>query len=106
LVKSSEGLFVDLEPLVEFAKGGIVSKTLLETPQSEIDIFCIFSWQSLSGHTSRFLAVIHVLSGKATVSLGKNIHSAKTNSWFYLPAHLPHSVKAEEDLVFLLTLFK
>jgi quercetin dioxygenase-like cupin family protein len=92
--------------MIEFAKDGIVSKTVAELEGNEISLFCMATNQSLSTHSASFSAIIHVLQGKGEITLSTEVYEAKPNSWFSLPKNLPHSVKATENLVFLLTLFK
>jgi len=101
-----KGVFKNLEGMIEFAKDGIVSKVVAEVEGNEISLFCMAAGQQLSTHSASFPAVIHVLQGKGMVVLGKEAYEANPNSWFSLPKNLPHSVKATENLVFLLTLFK
>jgi len=103
---SGRGIFKNLEEMIEFAKDGIVSKVVPEVAGNEISLFCMASEQQLSTHSASFPAVIHVLRGKGEITLGKDVYEAKPNSWFNLPKNLPHAVKATENLVFLLTLFK
>ena len=104
--KSKEGIYADLEGMIEFPRDGIVSKTVLKTTGKDITLFCMSSGQLLSSHTSSYPAIIHVLQGKGEVTLAKKKYEAKPNSWFYMPADLPHAIKATENLVFLLTLFR
>jgi len=103
---SGKRVFKDLEGMIEFAKDGIVSKTVAEVEGNEISLFCMATGQQLSTHSAGFPAVIHVLQGKGEITLGKEAYEAKPNSWFSMPRNLPHAVKAIENLVFLLTLFK
>jgi len=102
----AQGVYANLENIIEFARDGIVSKVVLKAADKEVSLFCMSSGQSLSSHTSSYPAIIHVLRGKGEVTLAKKKYEATTNAWFYLPANLPHAVEAIEDLVFLLTLFK
>jgi len=92
--------------MIEFARDGIVSKTVLNETDKEVSLFCMSAGQALSSHTSSFPAIIHVLRGKGQVTLANKKYEAKPNAWFYMPAKLPHAIQATEDLVFLLTLFK
>jgi quercetin dioxygenase-like cupin family protein len=92
--------------MIEFAKDGIVSKTVLKAPDKEISLFCMSTGQMLSSHTSSYPAVIHVLRGRGEITLAKEKYDAKINDWFYMPANLPHALLSTENLVFLLTLFK
>jgi quercetin dioxygenase-like cupin family protein len=101
-----KGIFKNLEDMIEFAKDGIVSKTIAEIEGNEISLFCMAAGQQLSTHSASFPAVIHVLQGRGEITLGKEVYEAKPNSWFSMPKNLPHAVKAIENLVFLLTLFK
>ncbi len=103
---SSKGKHVDIGELVEFAKDGIVSKTLIKTPKGEISLFCMTAGQLISTHKSSFPAVIHILQGSGEVTLGNKKYQAKPNAWFYMPAQLLHAIEATDNLVFLLTLFK
>jgi len=103
---SRKGVNIDLESVVEFAKNGIVSKTLVKTRSAEISLFCMSPGQSISTHKSSFPAIIHVLHGIGHVTLATKSYQAKPNAWFYMPAQLPHAIEATENLVFLLTLFK
>jgi len=99
-------VFKNLEDMIEFAKDGIVSKTVTEVEGNEISLFCMAAGQSLSTHSASFPVVIHVLQGKSEITLGKETYEASPNSLFSLPKNLPHAVRATENLVFLLTLFK
>jgi len=102
----SEGLFIDLESMIEFARDGIVSKTVAKKAGNEISLFCMSTGQELSTHSASFPAVIHVLKGKGKITLGSQLYEAKPNAWFYMPKGLPHAVVSTDNLVFLLTLFK
>jgi len=101
-----EGLFVDLESMMEFARDGIVSKTVARRAGSETSLFCMSTGQELSTHSASFPAIIHVLKGRGQITLGSRAYEAKPNAWIYMPKGLRHSVQATESLVFLLTLFK
>jgi quercetin dioxygenase-like cupin family protein len=92
--------------MIEFAKDGIVSKTVAEVEGNEISLFCMAAGQQLSTHSANFPAIIHILKGKGQITLGKETYETNPNSWTSMPKNLPHAVKATENLVFLLMLFK
>jgi quercetin dioxygenase-like cupin family protein len=98
-------LVVNLDSMIEFASKGIVSKTFLDAPDANVGIFCMEKGQSLSEHTSRMPAAIHVLRGRAKIRLGKEDGEYGPGSWIYMPARMNHALLALEDFVFLLTLF-
>lgn len=97
---------MNLEDMIEFAKDGIVSKTLVKAVGGEVSLFCMSAGQTISTHRSSFPAIIHVLQGKGEVTLANKKYEARHNAWFYMPANLLHAIQATENLVFLLTLFK
>jgi quercetin dioxygenase-like cupin family protein len=96
----------DLEAMVQMAADGIVSKSIVENEHHKIILFCLASGQELSEHTASVPATIHVLRGKGTVKLGETVHEAGPGKHYYLPAELRHAVVAEDELVFLLTMFR
>jgi len=103
---TKQGVHANLENMIEFARDGIVSKTVLKASDKEVSLFCMSTGQLLSSYTSSYPAIIHVLRGKGEVTLAKKKYGATANAWFYMPANLPHAIQATEDFVFLLTLFK
>ncbi len=100
-----ESIVLDLETMIEFAGGGIVSKTLIEQDFGDVSLFMMAKGQSMSEHTSSHPAVVHVLKGEGIVQLAGVDHVAKPGNWIFMPPHLPHALEATEDFVFLLTLF-
>ena len=76
------------------AGGGAVRATL----------FGFAAGQELTEHTAAHPAILHFLRGHALLSLGDKEHQAAPGSWSYLPAHLPHSIRAEDEVVMLLLL--
>lgn len=107
LKKAKEkGVHVNLEDMIEFAKDGIVSKVVVKAAEKEVSLFCMSAEQLISTHRSGFPATIHVLRGTGEVALDEKKYEARPNALFYMPANLPHAIRASENLVFLLTLFK
>ena len=103
---TAQRVYANLEGMIEFAKDGIVSKTVLKAPDKEISLFCMSTGQMLSSHMSSYPAIVHVLRGKGEITLAKKKYAAKINDWFYMPANLPHALHSTDNMVFLLTLFK
>ena len=55
----------NLLEMVQFADGGIVSKTLVDCPKANISLFAMKTGQSMSGHSAAQPASIHVLAEPA-----------------------------------------
>lgn len=96
----------NLDAMVEFAKDGIVSKTIVDESRTKVVLFSFAPGQSLSEHTASVPASIHVLQGRASILLGEERYEAGPGSYVFMPANLRHAVDAHENMVFLLTLHK
>ncbi len=96
----------DLATMSEFARDGIVSKSIVENDHHKIILFTLAAGQELSEHTASVPASIHVVSGAGTVELAGEEHEARPGMLYYMPAELRHAVRARDDLVFLLTMFR
>lgn len=88
----------------QFAERGIVSKTLHQSASLKVVLFSFEKGQALSEHTAPFEAVIHILKGKGEVMLGGETREAVPGALYVMPAGLVHAIKANERLVFLLTM--
>jgi quercetin dioxygenase-like cupin family protein len=96
----------DLEAMMEVAEQGIVSKAIVENEHHKLIHFTLAAGQELSEHTASVPAVIQILQGRGTVTLGGEVHEGRSGMLYYMPAELKHAVVADEDLVFLLTMFR
>ena len=85
----------DLDAMVDVAEQGIVSKAIVENEHHKIIHFTLAAGQELSEHTASVPAVIHVLQGRGTVSLGGEEHEARPGMLYYMPAELKHAVVAQ-----------
>lgn len=84
----------------------ILSRTLVDNPHLKLVLFHFAPGQQLSEHTASMPAVLHILDGDATLTLGDETREAQAGSWVFMPAHLNHAVVAKTPLVMLLQLIK
>ena len=87
----------------------IVSRTVYQGGGLRIILFGFAPGQELSEHTSSKEAVLHFLSGEATVTLGKAAEGGETTAaqagtLIRMRPHLPHTVVAQTDTLMLLTM--
>ena len=106
LIDSGCEKILSLPAETQYAPNGIVSRTLLRTPNSRTVLFGFAEGQELTEHTSTQHALIQILSGVCEFSLAGVPRSLKTGDLLYMPPNLPHSVRATEQFSMLLTLFK
>ena len=80
----------------------IVSRTFVKSDRMKGILFGFDVGQELSEHTSSQYAIIQILQGDATVTLGNDTHELSAGGWVHMPPRLKHSVLAKSKLVMLL----
>lgn len=92
--------------LVEYASGGILSKTVLKKETGNISLFSFAKGEALSEHTAPFDAMIQVVDGRGEVIIGGKSFILETGQTIIMPASIPHAVKAVEKFKMVLTMIK
>jgi len=97
---------VDLAKEVEPPGDGILTRTLFNDDHVKAVIFGFGQGEELSEHTASMPAILHLISGEATLTLGDETVEAQPGTWIHMPANLQHSVHAKTPVVMLLLLLK
>jgi len=97
---------VCLDSLVDYARGSIVSQTLVDTKVGTISLFSFDTGQGLSEHTAPFDALVQILDGRAELTIGGNTVEAQAGQTVLMPADVPHSLRAPERFKMLLTMIR
>lgn len=84
----------------------IVSRVLLKKPAGNVTLFAFEAGEELSEHTCPCEALLHVLEGTATVTIGGAPESVAAGEAIVLPASVPHAVRAPERFKMLLTIIR
>ncbi len=100
------GEVFDLARLVEYAEGGIVSRTLVKNGAGTVTLFAFDSGQGLSEHTAPFDALVLVLDGAGEFTVGGKTHRVEAGRVLLMPAGVPHSVTASTRVKLLLTMLR
>lgn len=90
----------------EIQPDSITSRTFYRDEQVKLVLFGFDAGQELSEHTSAHAAIIHILQGEATVTLGEDKHETQAGTWIQMPPHLAHSIYAKTPLIVLLYMFQ
>ena len=85
---------------------GILSRTLFNDDRLKVVAFGFGQGQELSEHTASMPAVLQVLQGEVTLTLGEDSLEAGPGTWVHMPAGLRHAVRARTPAVLLLLLLK
>ncbi len=83
-----------LAELVEYAPGAVVSRTLLASPEGGLTVFALDAGQRIWPHAAPFDAVLVVLDGRPTVTVGNRIAIPGPGEATLLPAGVPHGIEA------------
>ncbi len=93
---SEQVFFVaDVAQEIQMPEKGILSQTLLQREAVKVVLFAFAAGEELSEHTASRPAILHVLDGGFEVQLGEARHDCEAGAWMYMPAGLPHSLKAK-----------
>ena len=106
IIDSGSAKIVSLAEETKFASNGIVSRTLLRTPNCRTVLFGFAEGQELTEHTSTQYALIQILSGECDFLLAGKSNLLKAGDVLYMPPNMPHAVKATKPFSMLLTLSK
>ncbi|MBK8805272.1 MAG: cupin domain-containing protein [Bacteroidales bacterium] len=96
----------NLAKKIDYAAGGIVSKTIVKEKNGNVSLFSFDKDQFLSEHTAPFNAFLQVIEGIGCIIIAGKEYVLNTNESIIMPASVPHSVKAIEKFKMLLTLIK
>ena len=91
---------------IDYADGGIVSKTVLKKQTGNISLFSFARGEALSEHTAPFDALIQVVDGRGEIIIGETSYFLGTGESIIMPANISHAVKAIENFKMLLTMIR
>lgn len=95
-----------LQSLITPTPGGIASRVLAKTPGGNTTLFAFDSGQGLTEHTTPFDALVMVLEGRITLTIGGKPVDAVPGTLVLMPGTVPHAVEARETSRMLLVMLK
>jgi quercetin dioxygenase-like cupin family protein len=106
--KTKEDLSVthNLTNLIEYQKGSVVSRTLINRKTGTITLFSFDKGEGLSEHIAPFDAMVLVLDGTAEINISGKANIVKGGEMIVLPVGKPHSLKAIEKFKMILIMIK
>ena len=97
---------VDLTSSIEYSSNSVVSRTLVDNKAGTITLFAFDEGQGLSEHSAPFDAVVQVLDGETTLTIGGNDVKVTSGQMVVMPANIPHAVHATRRFKMLLTMLR
>ncbi len=85
-----------LKDLVEYQKGQVVSKTLVQNEQVSMTICSFDKDEEISTHAAGGDAMVTVLEGTGRFTVGGEVFILKEGETLIMPKDIPHAVYGEE----------
>lgn len=102
-VTNSPALVTDL---IAYQPGAIVSRILLKQPKGNVTLFAFDAAQELSEHTVPYDVLLHVIDGRAEISIEKTPNAVSAGEMIILPGGIPHAVRAITAFKMMLTMIR
>ncbi len=96
----------NLIDLIEYQKGSVVSRTILNRKSGSITIFAFDAGEGLSEHTTPHDAQVQLLEGELLVTISNQDYSLHPGQIINMPANKPHKIHAPHRCKMLLTMLK
>jgi quercetin dioxygenase-like cupin family protein len=95
-----------LTTLVSPTEHGIASRVLAKRPGGSVTLFAFDAGESLTEHTSPFDALVLVLVGALTLTIGGSHVQAVPGTIVLMPGGVPHAVDASEPSRMMLIMLR
>ena len=95
-----------LDQLITPTEQGIASRVLAKNAGGNLTLFAFDRGQGLTEHTSPFDAMVMVLEGRLTLTIGGSPVEATPGTIVRMPAGVPHAVDAPEPARMLLIMLR
>lgn len=94
-----------LKDQVEYQKGQVVSKTLVQNELVSMTIFSFDKGEEISSHAADGDAMVTVLEGKGRFTIGGEVFILNEGETVIMPKGIPHAVYGEEKFKMLLVVY-
>lgn len=92
-----------LKDLVDYQKGQVVSKTLVQNEYVSMTLFSFDKGEEISTHASGGDAMVTVLDGTGKFTVGGQVFILNEGETLIMPKDVPHAVYGEERFKMQLT---
>ena len=104
--RESESVSMNLNELLKYQPGAVVSKVLLKKSSGNITLFAFDKGEGLSEHTAPFDAFVHITDGEAEITISGKQQILRGGEAIVMPAGEPHSLKAIAAFKMILVMIK
>ena len=100
------GSAFSIADLLDYQSGAIVSQTLVDEEAVTITVFAFDEGERLSEHTAPHDAILQVVDGTASVTVGDDEFAVEQGESIVFPANEPHAVTASSAFKMVLTMVR
>lgn len=93
---------LEMEDLVTYNEGQVVSKTLVQNKTISITLFAFDQNEEIGEHVTSGDAMVYVLDGMTEITIGEELFKVKKGETIVMPAGIPHALFAREKFKMLL----
>ena len=94
LLPAQNAATLELASAAQMSAAGIVSRTVLQTPELRVVLFAFAEGQELTGHSSKRRAVVQILQGECEFLFNGVWVRLGAGTLLHLPPGHPHAVRA------------
>jgi len=94
LLAADTAATLELAPSVQTSPAGIVSRTVLQTPELRVVLFAFAEGQELTGHSSKRRALVQILQGECEFQFNGAWSRLPAGTLLHMPPDHPHAVRA------------
>lgn len=91
---------------IDYQSKSIVSKQIIKKPNGNVTLFAFDKDESLTEHTSPYEALVQIVEGRMTITIGGQPYNVEEGEIILLPPNIPHGLVALEKTKMLLTMIK
>ncbi|MFH1358297.1 MAG: cupin domain-containing protein [archaeon] len=90
--------------MIEYPKEGVLSKDIIKNEKLNVSLFCMAKGTDIGDHTSTKQGHVYVVEGKGIFNLEGEDIEMKPGVFIFMKENAVHSLKAEDDTSFILSL--
>ncbi len=106
IAENLTGKVLRMNELVDYGKGAVVSRTIIEKKSGTVTVFSFDNGQGLSEHTAPFDALVAILDGEAEITIAGKPRIVRAGEFIIMPANKPHALKAVQKFKMALIMIR
>ncbi len=94
----------NISEMIEYPGEGVLSKEVVKNGRMDVSLFCMAAGTEIGDHTSTKQGYVHVIEGDGIFNLEGEEIKMKKGQFIFMKENAVHSLKANENTAFVLSL--